>query len=355
MQDIKTYLSSTKKEINSYLKKKFTIYKDTYFSIGSTSLEALKRLEEFSLGGKGIRGGLFYFSATAFGSKQPDVIGNIAAGLEILQSSLLIHDDIMDNDFTRRGNPSLFAQYETIGAKAKLHNTLDYGKAMGICVGDIGFFIALDICSNALINHPYKKGMMSLLYQELLIVGLAQMDDVTFAASNRIPTTEEIMRMYLYKTAHYTFSLPLSLGAILTGKSQQTIKNIEKLGEYIGLLFQIRDDEIGVFFDTNETGKPLGSDLRENKKTIIRALLENKMNTKEKKIISSLHGKKSLLAKDIQTYKNLLAKYNIQTEIMEMCKKYTQMSDELITKIEISEEDKNLLRQLVSYVSKRTS
>jgi geranylgeranyl diphosphate synthase type I len=235
-----------------------------------------------------------------------------------------------------------------------MDNPLDYGKAMGICIGDIGFFIALDICSDVLENHPYKKEVMALLYQELIIVGLAQMDDVTFASTPNMPPTEQILRMYLYKTAHYTFSLPLSLGAILTGKSQEIVKDMEKLGENMGLLFQIRDDEIGVFFDTKKIGKPIGSDLRENKKTLIRALLEHKATPKEKKILENFH-KKEITDKDIEIYQDLLFKYNIQAEITKLCRKYVDTSEKLINTLNIPSENKNLLYELISYVSTRTS
>ena len=70
-----------------------------------------------------------------------------------------------------------------------------------------------------------------------------------------------------YKTGRYSFSLPLLAGAMLADAPAELRGKLETFGESIGLLFQIRDDELGLFGDERELGKPVGSDVREGKKT----------------------------------------------------------------------------------------
>lgn len=354
MSDIKTVLGEYKQLINQHITDHFIEYKRTFGDIGITSKIALDRLELFSHGGKGVRGGLFILSANMFGTKTDTTLVDIAATLELLQASLLIHDDIMDNDLVRRGSPSLFAQYIENGKHIKAEDPLHYGRSMGICIGDIGFFIAMNITQQAVQNHEQKNKFLALLQKELIIVGLAQIDDVTFAAGKQIPTTQEILNMYLYKTAHYTLSLPLSLGAIITNQSDETIKQVEQLGEHLGIIFQLKDDEIGVMSNEQTIGKPIGSDLRENKKTILRCMLETKINPEELHIINSYEGAE-IKQKDVDFYVSLIKKYNITEEIAKIINQHQKKAQQIINNLIISDHSKQLLQQLLIFVRTRTS
>ncbi len=355
MSDIKNILGSYKREINERIIEHISEQKRIVGAVGTTSSEGLNRLGEFSLGGKGVRGSLSILSAEMFGFDKKNILLDIAACLEILQASLLIHDDIMDNDLTRRGNPSLFAQYIKNGEEIKANDPVHYGRSMGICIGDIGFFIALTIANNALNNHQQKDKVLSLLYKELTIVGLAQMDDITFASSKNFPETKDILRMYLYKTAHYTFSLPLSLGAVITKQSDKTIEQMEKLGEHIGLLFQLKDDEIGIYSSEEKIGKPIGSDLRENKKTIFRTLLETKLTPQEQNTMDTLSQKEHIEKNDLSVYLSLLEKYNIKQEVEYIGHEHSQKAEYIINNLEVEKKYKDLLQQLVIFVTHRTS
>ncbi len=353
--DIKKILSQNKHTINRHIDNVFREYRSAYKNIASSAPVAIDKLHSFTKGGKGVRGGLFMISASLFGYTDKKRVLDIAAALEILQASLLIHDDIMDNDFLRRGNPSLFAQFIPVGEKLNASSPEQYGKSMAICIGDIGFFIAMDICHKALEGHTRKSELIQLLHKELIIVGLAQMDDVTFAAGTKMPTVEDILRMYLYKTAHYTFSLPLSLGALMGNMSNETIVKIEQLGEYIGLLFQIKDDQIGLYEPESISGKPLGSDIRENKKTIIRLLLEQKMTQSEREILYALQLKDILTKNDVQIYLELIERYNVLQEIEQLVQKYHQKAESLLSQLDINAEGKAPLLELLSFVIKRSS
>jgi geranylgeranyl diphosphate synthase type I len=355
MSDIKNVIKQLKTDINRRITSKMDFYKKECGLISSSSIKALNRIDVFAQGGKGIRGGLFIFSSELFGYSNRDTLLDLATSLEILQASLLIHDDIMDNDFIRRGNPSIFAQYIEDGKMDSIHDAESYGRSMGICVGDVGFFMALQIASNALENHQNKNKLLDLLHTELVRVVLAQMDDVTFAVSAGFPTKEEILKMYTYKTAHYTFSLPLSLGAIITNQDSHVIDAMEKLGEYMGLLFQLKDDEIGIYSDEKTIGKPISSDLRENKKTFIRTLLETKINDVERTRLESFIGNPDIHTQDVAFYRSLLEKYHIKRYTEEMVESYSKQANLIIDAFDINEKNKILLRELILYVVTRRS
>lgn len=355
--NISSYLSTEKKEINQRIVFHIKGMKKQYKQVSTINNDTFDKLASFAIGGKGVRGGLFIITAELLGFTNKKLLVDIAATLEILHASLLIHDDIMDNDLLRRGNTSIYAQYIPVGREIGTDSPVDFGKSMGICIGDIGFFIALDILRKTLQQSELQKKdeLYGIIFQELVTVGIGQMDDITFSHSKKIPKIENIISMYTFKTAHYTFSLPFVLAAILTNQSKQVMETLEKIGIDIGILFQIKDDEIGLFSVENKIGKPIGSDIRENKKTILRAFLENKMTRNEKKAIQTLTKKSELSPQDIQMVLALLKKYDVKKYTEKIIKNYYLSISKSIQTLSISETYKKLLRDLTDYVVERTS
>ena len=185
----------------------------------------------------------------------------LAAAMELLHSGLLMHDDIMDRDETRRGLPSMHSAYRGLFMRDADH----YGSSMAIGAGDLCYFYAFDLISQC----TNSAELMCAITKELIHVGTAQMNEVYYSSSNYEPSKKEIMDVYRYKTARYTFSLPLMLGCIHTGENYA---HYVQYGEDVGIAFQIRDDWLNLFGDSAVTGKPVGSDIRENKKTLYRLL-----------------------------------------------------------------------------------
>ncbi len=226
------------------------------------SRDVIKRLKEFASNGKMLRGSLFLTAYELFGGKE-DVL-DIAVALELTHSTLCIHDDVMDRDERRRNFKTIHKQYQE-----GLDNE-HYGYAMAINAGDIGFFLAFKYIPKEL-KHIYTE--------ELIKCAYGQMQDVHFSFSSRELNINQILEVYKYKTARYTFSLPLMLAAKLTGKNPDIYGEI---GENLGIIFQIIDDDIGLFGDQKQIGKDVGSDIKENKKTLHRYyLLKNKPELKK--------------------------------------------------------------------------
>jgi geranylgeranyl pyrophosphate synthase len=98
------------------------------------------RLCLFASQGKMLRGGLLLLAHDLFGGQNSDDAHRGAAAMELFQSAFLIHDDIMDRDEVRRGQPSLFAQYMKLGNETGMFESRRFGESMGICAGDAAFF-----------------------------------------------------------------------------------------------------------------------------------------------------------------------------------------------------------------------
>ncbi len=233
--------------------------------------ELLDKLVDYTSDGKMIRGALVLLGGGLYGRKPDLVLMRAAAALELTQSFLLIHDDIMDQDDLRRGKPSIHAAYRDASGLSG-PSAARLGAAMGICTGDVAAMLALSAANGA----AAEAGVPQLgvrFAREIASVGLAQMDDVRFGLTSADPDEAEIERVYRFKTGRYTFSLPLLFGAGVAGADEAAIEALASAGEELGIGFQLRDDEIGAFGDSEETGKPSGADLRENKKTILRRMI----------------------------------------------------------------------------------
>ena len=114
---IEMMLDNRKKIIERYLKEFLTGKKQQLGSINRWGHDLPDRLYRFCTGGKLIRGSLILFSSDMLLSGGERLHASVASAYELIHSSLLIHDDIMDRDETRRGMPSIFYQYKEIAEK----------------------------------------------------------------------------------------------------------------------------------------------------------------------------------------------------------------------------------------------
>jgi geranylgeranyl diphosphate synthase, type I len=241
------------------------------------------RLEAYTSSGKMIRGILVRLGYELCAAAAPDadmdrVLDRAGAAMEFLQAGLLIHDDIMDRDTLRRGGVTVHTQYEQDAAQARAVDPARHGVSLGVCAGDVAFFLGFHALASLPVPAAMQeraRGVAAFAAQELCWVGVAQMQDV-FSGAEGIgadPDPAQILRVYRYKTGRYTFSLPLAIGARLAAAPPEHIRELDQAGENLGVVFQLKDDELGIFGDSAQSGKRADSDIREDKKTLLRHFL----------------------------------------------------------------------------------
>ncbi len=310
-------------------------------------LEVVDGFRRFAPDGKLFRGLLVIIGSVLTGQRITQDSLNIAVAVEIIHSTLLIHDDIMDNDNLRRGKKALFAEYEEKGRLRKTTDPKLYGQSMAICAGDIGFFLSYELMS-AVRSGGYD--IMRILSRELQYVGAMQMGDVDFGMRDFEPTEEEIISVYRYKTGRYTISLPLILGAKLAQAPDSLISKLDTFGEELGILFQIRDDELSLFGDEAVTGKPIGSDIRENKKTLLRHLLFKHATNSELQFLKHLFGNKSITDEDMKKFRNLYEKSEASKILRDKINTSLRSLHLKIDGMEVGVEWRELLHTFTDYI-----
>ena len=167
-----------------------------------------------------------------------------ALTLELLHNASLVHDDIVDESDMRRGRPSVRSIY---------------GNKTAVLAGDYLLSSALD--SAALSGDIKIVNNVSLLGKQLSEGELLQL----FNTQNTDFSEEKYYHIIRLKTASL-FSAATRIGAISSGAGDDDVKQMDRLGDIIGLCFQIRDD-IFDYYD-NDTGKPSGNDMLEGKLTL---------------------------------------------------------------------------------------
>lgn len=202
-----------------------------------------------SMGGKRIRPVLMLLAYNLF-KDDPDSILMPACALETYHNYTLLHDDLMDNAPLRRG-------HKTVHCKWDANTAILSGDSMLVLA-----YQRMAQCDQALMPQ-----VLSLFTETALQIGEGQQYDMEFEHRNDV-TEAEYIEMIRLKTS-VLLACALKIGAILAGASAQDADNLYRFGEQIGLAFQLQDDYLDVYGDTQVFGKAIGGDITSNKKTFM--------------------------------------------------------------------------------------
>lgn len=196
-------------------------------------------------GGKRLRPALVFLSAHLCGA-DPEGALFAAAGVEMLHTATLVHDDLIDGSLIRRGA-------ETLNAR--------WSPAATVLTGDYLFARAayLVACTgNVRLVQRFAETLMVICNGEI-----RQM----FSERGKVPTFPEYEQRIYAKTASL-IALSAESGAILAHADEETIAALRAYGERLGLAFQVVDDILDFVADEPTLGKPVGNDLRQGLVTL---------------------------------------------------------------------------------------
>ena len=212
--------------------------------------------------------------------------------VELLHNFTLVHDDIMDNAKSRRGNPTM-------------HNKYDVNTA--ILAGDA--IIALADESLASGKYTFASEMMSEFAFAFRSVCEGQAYDKEFEMRNDV-TTEDYIRMIDLKSAKM-LELAAVLGAYSAGG--ENVEAVRRFAHHTGIAFQIRDDLLDLVADESSFGKTQGGDISEGKRTyLFVTAMESfdSLNEPDQALLMRIQGKQTV-AHDIAHAKKLFAELGV--------------------------------------------
>jgi geranylgeranyl diphosphate synthase type II len=203
-----------------------------------------------SVGGKRIRPLLCLLSYNLFNDHIKDTILFPAVGLEIFHGFTLVHDDIMDNAFVRRGQDTVYKKWNA--------NT-------AILSGDVMCIMAYQYICQA--NPRYQAEMLKLFGMTAAQVCEGQQLDMDYERLAVI-RLEEYLRMIELKTA-VLFAAAAKIGALAGGADHYESDRLYTFGHRLGMAFQIQDDLLDSYGNADTFGKKIGGDIAMNKKTFL--------------------------------------------------------------------------------------
>lgn len=213
----------------------------------------------------------------AGGTVEPEIpspLLDLGTCLELFQASAIVHDDIIDEARIRRGLPSAQIAFMTSSPEGGPK----FGESAAILWGDLIFAAANSYFAKAARNLDTDcfHRVCQLFVTMQAEVAYGQYLDL-FAETRELtadvpPSQENAMEVIRHKTARYSVVIPMLMGAGLAGGSAKFLDQLAGFSTPLGIAYQLRDDDLGIFGDQELTGKPSGDDIRSGKRTVQLAL-----------------------------------------------------------------------------------
>lgn len=210
--------------------------------VSRTEYEQLRATLDYLLGsgGKRLRPALVLLSSK-FYPADAEKVTSLAAAVETLHTATLIHDDLLDNAFLRRGNPTLNATWNSVAT---------------VLTGDYLFARAA-----AFAAETKSVRVVSIFAQTLMSICGGELKQIF--GSDQGQTTREYYYQRIYSKTASLFAASAETGALLSEAPEPEVQALRDYGYNLGMAFQIVDDILDLAGNEGELGKPIGSDLRQ--------------------------------------------------------------------------------------------
>ncbi|MEV6327052.1 family 2 encapsulin nanocompartment cargo protein polyprenyl transferase [Streptomyces sp. NPDC051909] len=200
--------------------------------------------------GKAIRPALVLAATRALGADPAPAV-KAAAAVELAHNFTLLHDDIVDEDPTRRHRPTAWKVF---------------GIPDALLAGDAMNALALRLLAED--PHPAAVPAAARLAACVIELCAGQQADCAFEQRDpREVSLDEVVAMATAKTGAL-LGCSCALGALYAGADEEAVAALDAFGREAGLAFQLIDDLIGIWGDPGRTGKPAGADLVAHKKSL---------------------------------------------------------------------------------------
>ena len=284
-------------------------------------------------GGKRLRPFMVIKSCQILGGKTVNAIP-AASAVEMVHNFTLVHDDIMDNAYKRRGRQTL-------------HNKYDDNTA--ILVGDsllsVAYEYLLKDCNGK------SKSILNSFTNGLQEICEGQSLDTEFEKRKKV-SLAEYMEMIQKKTASM-LKMCCEIGASLGGGRFSDVKAMSNYGLNIGIAFQIQDDLLDIIATEEKFGKQIGGDLIKGKKTYLFIKALEKSTGADHKLLRKVIENKGIRANQVRKFKELYEKLDLLNDAKRVINRYTKRALKSVSTIK-KESDRDILFWLADSLIMRT-
>lgn len=273
-----------------------------------------------------------------FNKEVDDRILNVCVGMELYRHSILLHDDLVDDDELRRGG-------STIHKKHSREHDARFGDGLAVFAGNILYTLALEAFSSSGFESHKTVHVLNMLNDAFQAVNESQVLDLLFEYKN--PNVNEWYVM-ASKRAASLFRASLLIGAVLADAPEKDAQLLREAAEHIGYCFDIQDDIIDTFASEEQYGRRPGGDLSKHKKPlhiVYAYMMANK---------AQLRAVKKAVHRDPLEYLNEVKKVMSDCGALEAAKnqsrEHADLAKKLISETGMSGEVKDFFISFIDYV-----
>ena len=285
-------------------------------------------------GGKRLRPTLALAATEMYGGDEQQTLP-VALALEIFHNFTLLHDDVMDKAPVRRGRPTVHVRWD--------ENT-------AILSGDqmmTEAYMQLEKVRPELLPrvlHLFNRMASDIWGGQQLDMEFEQREDVTL---------DEYLEMIRLKTS-VLLGAALRLGGLMAAAPEADLELLYRIGENIGLAFQIQDDVLDVWGDPKTFGKRIGGDIVQNKKSIVQILaLEHADDEQRRALKGWLHREEFVDEEKIREVTRLYDEIGVRADCEQRIADYTRQALTDISRLAVPEEKKEIVRSIARQLLNR--
>ncbi len=284
---------------------------------------------------KRIRPYALYLTYKWLGWKNEDAIMRFGIIFELLHSFALIHDDIIDRSEKRH---NILTMHHYIN-KLLWEKNMHIAQSQALLVGDLLFSWVYELQYK---NHDFDSQLLRVsrwnVHNMIEEVILGEMIDVHMLVWEQVDE-KLIDKKNQYKTASYTFTIPMLTWAILADTSENVLDMVKDLWNCIGMAFQVRDDLNDILW--TEADKRIFSDVQEGQQTYFTNYVFQHWSESDKQLLKQSLGK-TLTDSQIKELQKMFYNNGAIDFVKSLIKKYAEQAQHILDKISFEDEPSRL-------------
>lgn len=258
-----------------------------------------------------------------------------AIGIEIFHNYTLLHDDVMDDAELRRGRQTVHKKWNS---------------NVAILSGDAAAITAYKYVESC--EDCYLRQVIDGFNQVAMDVCKGQQYDMEFETRDDV-TEEEYLHMIYLKTS-VLIAGSMRHGALIAGAPEHEYKALYDFGGYLGLVFQLQDDYLDVYGNTEEFGKKIGGDILCNKKTYMLIKAFELAEESDRASLREWLAKKDFDPREkVRAVTEIYNRAGVKEAVMKIVDDYMEKSRLALEKIDVPEDRKMYFRDMIEYIGNR--
>lgn len=333
-----SYFNYWRGQIDPHLERFFKSCEDNPLCEGEYGKGTLDRIAEMTLrGGKRQRVAFVAAAYSLFGGdtlseREEQAIIDAAMGVEILQTHLLIHDDLIDEAPLRRGGETIHTFYQQEFHRSGYRgDSKKYGDSVALLAGDLTVYFACQpIIDSRVLSAESKIKILRILIQSGVDTFYGQLLDLLRDARGTT-SEEEIIKLAYMKAGRSSGEAPMHIGAVLAGNDSREV--LDKLSAYsnpLSVAFQFQDDILGLFGKEELLGKSTLSDLAEGKQTLLILKALERSNSIQRQALNNLVGKKDIAQEEADKVRQIVIETGALEYVRDVSRRYILEAQEAL-------------------------